>query len=187
MTAAHQHITAQLESIALESDARAWHFESEHDESGKTIAIRIMNRDAIAARIISDGSNADYDFANTVCWMFMDKGAGYVDAFYEICQILEIPALDMSPQQAFETVIKPKLRAICNVFDDLLRENRSLRALCDERMWETQSLLADRDRLREALEGCLQLWDELYSKWDVDDGERQVFESARAILAKVRP
>jgi hypothetical protein len=37
---------------------------------------------------------------------------GYVDAFYEIGKMLGIPALPVSPKEAFETHFKPKLRAL---------------------------------------------------------------------------
>lgn len=38
--------------------------------------------------------------------------AGYVNAFYEIAKLLDLPAMPISPKEAFETVMLPKLRAL---------------------------------------------------------------------------
>lgn len=37
---------------------------------------------------------------------------GYVDAFFEISKLLDIPALPISPKEAFETVMLPRLREL---------------------------------------------------------------------------
>ncbi len=37
---------------------------------------------------------------------------GYRDAWYEICTLLEIPAMAMSPKQVHESVVMPKLRGL---------------------------------------------------------------------------
>ena len=42
-----------------------------------------------------------------------DGKQGYVDAFYEVCDLLDIPAMTITPKKAWETVIRPKLAALC--------------------------------------------------------------------------
>lgn len=37
---------------------------------------------------------------------------GYMDAFYEIANLLGLPAMPISPREAFETVMLPKLHRL---------------------------------------------------------------------------
>jgi hypothetical protein len=45
----------------------------------------------------------------------IEAGRGYKEAYYKIADALEIPAMPVSPKEAFETVMLPKVQALMQI------------------------------------------------------------------------